>query len=100
MAIGNQSSNKIVLEVKVAEQGKGLSETDLQNLNDFKENYSKILKVTESEEVLPVVDLASRGVIDYKSVVSRRLPLAQAGEGYEALRNRQIQGRAVVDMSL
>ena len=52
------------------------------------------------QDLPAVVDLASRGVIDYKSVVSRRLPLAQAGEGYEALRNRQIQGRAVVDMSL
>ena len=52
------------------------------------------------QDLPAVVDLAARGVINYKDVVSRRLPLAEAGAGYEALRNRQIQGRAVVDMSL
>ena len=52
------------------------------------------------QDLPAVVDLAARGVINYKDVVSRRLPLAEAGAGYEALRNREIQGRAVVDMSL
>ena len=52
------------------------------------------------QDLPAVVDLAARGVINYRDVVSRRLPLAEAGAGYEALRNRQIQGRAVVDMSL
>lgn len=52
------------------------------------------------QDLPAVVDLAARGVINYKDVVSRRFPLEEAGEGYEALRNRQIQGRAVVDMSL
>lgn len=52
------------------------------------------------QDLPAVVDLAARGVINYKDVVSRRLPLAEAGAGYAALRNREIQGRAVVDMSL
>ena len=52
------------------------------------------------QDLPAVVDLAARGVINYRDVVSRRLPLEQAGEGYEALRNHEIQGRAVVDMSL
>ena len=52
------------------------------------------------QDLPAVVDLAARGVINYADVVSRRFPLQEAGVGYEALRNRQIQGRAVVDMSL
>ena len=52
------------------------------------------------QDLPAVVDLAARGVINYKDVVSKRFPLEEAGAGYEALRNRQIQGRAVVDMSL
>ncbi|WP_366181211.1 zinc-binding dehydrogenase [Actinomyces timonensis] len=52
------------------------------------------------QDLPAVVDLAARGVINYKDVVSRCFPLRDAGVGYEALRNRQIQGRAVVDMSL
>ncbi|WP_297748588.1 zinc-binding dehydrogenase [uncultured Tessaracoccus sp.] len=52
------------------------------------------------QDLPAVVDLAARGVINYRDVVSRRLPLEKAGEGYEALRNHEIQGRAVVDMSL
>ena len=52
------------------------------------------------QDLPAVVDLAARGIINYKDVVSRRLPLQDAGKGYEALRNREIQGRAVVDMSL
>ena len=52
------------------------------------------------QDLPAVVDLAARGVINYKDVVSRRFPLSEAGAGYEALRNHRIQGRAVVDMSL
>ena len=52
------------------------------------------------QDLPAVVDLAARGVINYQDVVSRRLPLAEAGAGYAALKNREIQGRAVVDMSL
>ena len=52
------------------------------------------------QDLPAVVDLAARGVINYKDVVSRRFPLAEAGAGYEALRGRRIRGRAVVDMSL
>jgi possible alcohol dehydrogenase len=47
-----------------------------------------------------VVDLAARGVIDYNDLVTRRYKLEDVAEGYEALRNREVQGRAVVDMSL
>ena len=52
------------------------------------------------QDLPAVVDLADKGVINYRDVVSRRLPLEEAGAGYTALRNREIQGRAVVDMSL
>ena len=52
------------------------------------------------QDLPAVVDLADKGVINYRDVVSRRLPLEEAGAGYNALRNREIQGRAVVDMSL
>ncbi|WP_420176503.1 zinc-binding dehydrogenase [Luteococcus sp. OSA5] len=47
-----------------------------------------------------VVDMAARGEINYKELVTRRFPLEQAGEGYELLRQGGIVGRAVVDMSL
>lgn len=52
------------------------------------------------QDLPAVVDLAARGVINYRDVVSRRIPLEEAGAGYEALRNREITGRAVVDMAL
>lgn len=52
------------------------------------------------EDLPAVVDLAARGIINYADVVSRRFCLDDASVGYEALRQRQIQGRAVVDMSL
>ena len=52
------------------------------------------------QDLPAVVDLADKGVINYRDVVSRRLPLEEAGAGDTALRNREIQGRAVVDMSL
>ncbi|MDO5063792.1 MAG: zinc-binding dehydrogenase [Actinomyces bowdenii] len=52
------------------------------------------------QDLPAVVELAASGVINYRDVVSRRLPLQEAGLGYEALHNREIRGRAVVDMSL
>lgn len=47
-----------------------------------------------------VVALAARGVLDYRSVVSARVPLEGAGDGYALLEKGQVSGRAVVDMSL
>lgn len=52
------------------------------------------------QDLPAVVDLASEGVINYKEIVSRRFSLEQAAEGYKALHDQKIQGRAVVDMSL
>jgi Zn-dependent alcohol dehydrogenase len=52
------------------------------------------------QDLPAVVELAARGLISYEEVVSRRLPLERAAEGYEALRRGEIQGRAVIDMSL
>ncbi|MGB7963078.1 MAG: zinc-binding dehydrogenase, partial [Propionicimonas sp.] len=47
-----------------------------------------------------VVDLAARGVIDYTSVVSLRVPLEQAAETYALLAAGKVAGRAVVEMAL
>lgn len=47
-----------------------------------------------------VVDLAARGVLDYRGVVSERVPLSSAGATYQRLEQGQVSGRAVVDMSL
>lgn len=52
------------------------------------------------QDLPAVVDLAARGIINYDDLVTRRFSLDEAAAGYEALRNRAIQGRAVVDMSL
>lgn len=52
------------------------------------------------QDLPAVVDLASEGVINYKEIVSKHFSLEQADEGYKALRDQKIQGRAVVDMSL
>ena len=52
------------------------------------------------QDLPAVVDLAARGIINYDDLVTRRFSLDEAGAGYEALRNRAVQGRAVVDMSL
>lgn len=52
------------------------------------------------QDLPAVVDLASEGVINYKEIVSQHFSLEQAGEGYKALRDQKIQGRAIVDMSL
>lgn len=47
-----------------------------------------------------VVDLAARDVINYRDVVSLRIPLEKAGETYALLEEGRIAGRAVVDMAL
>lgn len=47
-----------------------------------------------------VIRLAAEGIIDYHQVVTRHVSLEAAGETYAALRRGEIQGRAVVDMSL
>lgn len=52
------------------------------------------------QDLPAVVDLAARGIINYDDLVTRRFSLDEAAAGYVALRNRAIQGRAVVDMSL
>lgn len=52
------------------------------------------------QDLPAVVALASNGVINYRDVVSKRIPLEEVGSGYQALACREIQGRAVVDMSL
>ena len=52
------------------------------------------------QDLPAVVDLAARGIINYDDLVTRRFSLDEAGAGYEALRNRAVQGCAVVDMSL
>lgn len=52
------------------------------------------------QDLPEVVRLASEGVIRYQDIVTRRFKLEEAGMGYELLRKGEIQGRAVVDMSL
>ena len=52
------------------------------------------------QDLPAVVDLAARGIINYGDLVTCRFSLDEAAAGYEALRHRTVQGRAVVDMSL
>lgn len=52
------------------------------------------------QDLPAVVDLAARGIVNYADVVTRRFSLEEADEGYRLLADRQIQGRAVIDMSL
>jgi len=47
-----------------------------------------------------VVDLAARGVLDYRGVVSERVSLANAGATYQRLEEGHVSGRAVVEMAL
>lgn len=47
-----------------------------------------------------VVDLAARGVLDYRSVVSERVALADAEATYRRLEHGAVSGRAVVEMAL
>lgn len=46
-----------------------------------------------------VIRLADEGVVDYRSIVSRKFTLDQVAEGYEHLHEGVIRGRAVVEMS-
>jgi S-(hydroxymethyl)glutathione dehydrogenase/alcohol dehydrogenase len=52
------------------------------------------------QDLPEVVRMAADGQIRYKEIVTRRFPLDQVAEGYDLLRHGEIQGRAVVDMSL
>ena len=47
-----------------------------------------------------VVDLAARGVLDYRGVVSKRVPLTAAEATYRLLEHGKVSGRAVVEMAL
>jgi S-(hydroxymethyl)glutathione dehydrogenase/alcohol dehydrogenase len=51
------------------------------------------------QDLAAVVELAHTGQIDYRSVVTRRLPLEGAAEGYAALARGEVLGRAVVDLT-
>lgn len=52
------------------------------------------------QDLPAVVDLAARGIINDGDLVTCRFSLDEAAAGYEALRHRTVQCRAVVDMSL
>ncbi|MFC7581493.1 zinc-binding dehydrogenase [Schaalia naturae] len=52
------------------------------------------------QDLPEVVRMAADGQIRYKEIVTRRFSLDQVAEGYDLLRHGEIQGRAVVDMSL
>lgn len=47
-----------------------------------------------------VIDLAARGLLDYRGVVSLRVSLGQAEHTYRMLEQRGVSGRAVVEMAL
>lgn len=47
-----------------------------------------------------VVDLAARGVLDYRGVVSERVSLSNAHATYHRLEQGKVSGRAVVEMAL
>ncbi len=47
-----------------------------------------------------VVDLAARGVLDYRGVVSERVSLSNAEATYRRLEHGGVSGRAVVEMAL
>ncbi len=47
-----------------------------------------------------VIDLAARGLLDYRGVVSRRVPLSEAEATYRMLHKGCVSGRAVVEMAL
>ncbi|WP_204399686.1 zinc-binding dehydrogenase [Arcanobacterium pluranimalium] len=52
------------------------------------------------QDLPAVVDMAAHGRISYQEIVSRRFSLEQVSSGYSLLEAGEIQGRAVVDMSL
>jgi S-(hydroxymethyl)glutathione dehydrogenase/alcohol dehydrogenase len=47
-----------------------------------------------------VIDLAARGLLDYRGVVSKRVSLSEAEETYRMLHKGCVSGRAVVEMAL
>lgn len=47
-----------------------------------------------------VVEMAAKGFINYKEIVTERFRLGDANEGYQKLAKGEILGRAIVDMSL
>ena len=47
-----------------------------------------------------VVEMAAKGFINYKEIVTERFRLEDANEGYQKLAKGEILGRAIVDMSL
>ncbi len=47
-----------------------------------------------------VIDLAARGLLDYRGVVSQRVPLNGAEATYRMLHDGRVSGRAVVEMAL
>ena len=46
-----------------------------------------------------VVDLAARGLLRYRDVVSRAYGLADVAQAYEGLEQGRINGRAVISMA-
>lgn len=51
-------------------------------------------------DLAAVIDLAARGKINYREVVTDRVPLEKAAETYERLERGGVRGRAVVEMAL
>ncbi len=47
-----------------------------------------------------VIELAARGLLDYRGMVSKRVPLTGAEEAYRLLHKGRVSGRAVVEMAL
>ena len=52
------------------------------------------------QDLPEVIRMADQGLIDYQKIVTKRVPLADAGATYQLLATGAVQGRAVVDMSL
>lgn len=46
-----------------------------------------------------LMEMVAAGRLDLRSLISRRFPLAEAGEAYSKLANGEIVGRAVIDMA-
>lgn len=52
------------------------------------------------QDLPEVIRMADLGMIDYQKIVTKRIPLEEAGATYKLLSQGKVQGRAVVDMSL
>ena len=52
------------------------------------------------QDLPEVIRMADLGMIDYRKIVTKRIPLEEAGATYKLLSQGKVQGRAVVDMSL